>query len=70
MGMDQAQLVYYSFGIDCQCFYFFYLGALIICFGWMTKGMSRLETTGLALADFLGWIQISVERLADLLAYV
>ncbi|KAK8652956.1 hypothetical protein V6N13_126977 [Hibiscus sabdariffa] len=30
--MDQAQLVYCSFGINCQCFYFFYNGALIFCF--------------------------------------
>ncbi|KAL4332981.1 hypothetical protein GQ457_07G008240 [Hibiscus cannabinus] len=70
MGMDQAQLAYCSFGIDCQCFYFFYLGASIICFGWMTKGMSRLETTGPALADLFGWIQILAERLAELLTYV
>ncbi|KAL4290201.1 hypothetical protein GQ457_14G015660 [Hibiscus cannabinus] len=54
MEMDQARLVYCSFGIDCQCFYFFYIGALIFCFGWMTKGMSQLETTGPALADYLG----------------
>ncbi|KAK9010768.1 hypothetical protein V6N11_043637 [Hibiscus sabdariffa] len=53
MEMDQAQLVYCSFEIDCQCFYFFYKGALIFCFDWMTKGMSRLETTGPAWADYL-----------------
>ncbi|KAL4271869.1 hypothetical protein GQ457_13G014150 [Hibiscus cannabinus] len=70
MEMDQAQLVYCSFGIDCQCFYFFYIGASISCIGWMTKGMSQLETTGSALADYLGWKQISAERLAELLAYV
>ncbi|KAL4291374.1 hypothetical protein GQ457_14G015920 [Hibiscus cannabinus] len=46
MEMDQAQLVYCSFGIDFQCFYFFYIGALIFCFSWMTKGMSQLETNG------------------------
>ncbi|KAL4383346.1 hypothetical protein GQ457_15G018190 [Hibiscus cannabinus] len=39
MEMDQAGLVYCSFGIDCQCFYFFYLGASIICLNWMTKGI-------------------------------
>ncbi|KAK8681152.1 hypothetical protein V6N13_053559 [Hibiscus sabdariffa] len=55
--MDQAQLVYCSFGIDCQCFYFFYNGALIFCFDWMTKGMSQLETTGPAWADYLGWFK-------------
>ncbi|KAL4280389.1 hypothetical protein GQ457_03G030220 [Hibiscus cannabinus] len=33
-------------------------------------GMSRQETTGPALADYLGWNQISAERLAELLAYV
>ncbi|KAL4384318.1 hypothetical protein GQ457_15G018250 [Hibiscus cannabinus] len=65
--MDQAQLVYCSFGIDCQCFYFFYIGASIFCFSWMTKGMSQLETTGSALADYLSWNQISAERLADTL---
>ncbi|KAK8698104.1 hypothetical protein V6N13_114235 [Hibiscus sabdariffa] len=27
--------------------------ALIFCFSWMTKGMSQLETTGPALADYL-----------------
>ncbi|KAK9036814.1 hypothetical protein V6N11_021741 [Hibiscus sabdariffa] len=53
--MNQARLVYCSFGIDCQCFYFFYKGASIFCFDWMTKGMSQLETTGPALADYLGW---------------
>ncbi|KAL4295854.1 hypothetical protein GQ457_12G018470 [Hibiscus cannabinus] len=42
----------------------------IFCFDWMTKGMSRQETTGPALADYLGWNQISAERLAELLAYV
>ncbi|KAK8518022.1 hypothetical protein V6N12_033014 [Hibiscus sabdariffa] len=57
MEMDQAQLVYCSFGIDCQCFYFFYKGALIFCFSWMTKGMSQLETTGPAWADYLGWFR-------------
>ncbi|KAK8672045.1 hypothetical protein V6N13_110421 [Hibiscus sabdariffa] len=31
--------------------------------------MSQLETTGPALADYLGWDQISAERLAELLAY-
>ncbi|KAL4367044.1 hypothetical protein GQ457_05G022450 [Hibiscus cannabinus] len=31
---------------------------------------TKLETTGPALADFLGWIQITTERLAELLAYV
>ncbi|KAK9043162.1 hypothetical protein V6N11_071510 [Hibiscus sabdariffa] len=36
----------------------------------MTKGMSQLETTGPAWADYLGWDQISTERLAELLAYV
>ncbi|KAK9007227.1 hypothetical protein V6N11_051056 [Hibiscus sabdariffa] len=55
MEMDQAQLVYCSFEIDCQCFYFFYKGDLIFCFSWMTKGMSQLETTGPAWADYLGW---------------
>ncbi|KAK9003730.1 hypothetical protein V6N11_084362 [Hibiscus sabdariffa] len=30
-------------------------GALIFCFNRMTKGMSRTETTGPALADYLGW---------------
>ncbi|KAL4323405.1 hypothetical protein GQ457_11G021940 [Hibiscus cannabinus] len=45
-------------------------GASIFCFDWMTKGMSRQETTGPALADYLGWNQISAERLAELLAYV
>ncbi|KAK8713454.1 hypothetical protein V6N13_148671 [Hibiscus sabdariffa] len=68
--MDQAQLVYCSFRIDYQCFYFFYNGALMFCFGWMTKGMSQLETTSPAWADYLGWDQISAERLAELLAYV
>ncbi|KAK8628148.1 hypothetical protein V6N13_063860 [Hibiscus sabdariffa] len=53
--MNQARLVYCSLGIDCQCFYFFYKGASIFCFDWMTKGMSQLETTGPALADYLGW---------------
>ncbi|KAK9006514.1 hypothetical protein V6N11_035550 [Hibiscus sabdariffa] len=53
--MDQARLVYCSFGIDSQCFYFFYKGASIFCFDWMTNGMSQLETTGPALADYLGW---------------
>ncbi|KAK8538821.1 hypothetical protein V6N12_034529 [Hibiscus sabdariffa] len=55
MKMDQARLVYCNFGIDCQCFYFFYNEASIFCFDWMTKGMSQLETTGPALADYLGW---------------
>ncbi|KAK8675378.1 hypothetical protein V6N13_033445 [Hibiscus sabdariffa] len=55
--MDQAQLVYCSFEINCQCFYFFYKGALIFYFDWMTKGMSQLETTGLAWADYLGWFR-------------
>ncbi|KAK8659459.1 hypothetical protein V6N13_029660 [Hibiscus sabdariffa] len=68
--MNQARLVYCSFGINCQCFYFFYKRASIFCFDWMTKGMSQLETTGPALADYLGWNQISAERLAELLAYV
>ncbi|KAL4323165.1 hypothetical protein GQ457_11G021790 [Hibiscus cannabinus] len=68
--MNQARLVYCSFGIDCQCFYFFYKGASIFCFDWMTKGMSRQETTGPALVDYLGWDQISAERLAELLAYL
>ncbi|KAL4366381.1 hypothetical protein GQ457_05G022390 [Hibiscus cannabinus] len=67
MEMNQARLVYCSFGINCQCFYFFYKGASIFCFDWMTKGMSRQETTGPALADYLGWNQISAERLAELL---
>ncbi|KAK8613115.1 hypothetical protein V6N13_104436 [Hibiscus sabdariffa] len=53
--MNQARLVYCSLGIDCQCFYFFYKGASIFYFDWMTKGMSQLETTGPALADYLGW---------------
>ncbi|KAK8979110.1 hypothetical protein V6N11_007563 [Hibiscus sabdariffa] len=53
--MVLAQLVYCSFGINCQCFYFFYGKALIFCFSWMTKGMSRTETTGPALAENLGW---------------
>ncbi|KAL4384283.1 hypothetical protein GQ457_15G016680 [Hibiscus cannabinus] len=70
MEMDQARLVYCSFGIDCQCFYFFHKGASIFCFDWMTKGMSRQETTGPTLADYLDWDQISAERLAELLAYV
>ncbi|KAL4331795.1 hypothetical protein GQ457_07G005750 [Hibiscus cannabinus] len=70
MGMNQAQLVYCSFRIDCQCFYFFYKGALIFCFDWITKEMSRQKTTGPALADYLGWGQISAERLAELLAYL
>ncbi|KAL4297540.1 hypothetical protein GQ457_12G011950 [Hibiscus cannabinus] len=70
MEMNQARLVYCSFGINCQCFYFFYKGASIFCFDWMTKGMSRQETTGPALADYLGWNQISAERLAELLAYL
>ncbi|KAK8977381.1 hypothetical protein V6N11_034429 [Hibiscus sabdariffa] len=29
--------------------------ASIFCFDWMTKGMSQLDTTGPALADYLGW---------------
>ncbi|KAL4272205.1 hypothetical protein GQ457_13G013760 [Hibiscus cannabinus] len=70
MEMIQAGLVYCSFEINCQCFYFFYKGDSIFCFDWMTKGMSRQETTGPALADYLGWNQISAERLAELLAYV
>ncbi|KAL4304242.1 hypothetical protein GQ457_10G018180 [Hibiscus cannabinus] len=70
MEMIQARLVYCSFGINCQCFYFFYKGASIFCFDWMTKGMSRQETTGPTLADYLGWNQISAERLAELLAYM
>ncbi|KAL4303606.1 hypothetical protein GQ457_10G000270 [Hibiscus cannabinus] len=35
----------------------------------MTKGMSRMETTGPALAEISAGIQISAERLAVLLAY-
>ncbi|KAK8698110.1 hypothetical protein V6N13_114241 [Hibiscus sabdariffa] len=67
--MDQAQLVYCSFGINCQCFYFFYEGASIFCFNRMTKGMSRTETTGPALADYLGWKaneHLSVTRAKDI----
>ncbi|KAL4290237.1 hypothetical protein GQ457_14G002510 [Hibiscus cannabinus] len=48
----------------------FPIGASIFCFDWMTKGMSRQETTGPALADYLDWDQISAEHLAELLAYV
>ncbi|KAL4335117.1 hypothetical protein GQ457_07G005930 [Hibiscus cannabinus] len=70
MKMNQAQLVYCSFSINYQCFYFFYKGDSIFCFNWMTKGMSRQETTGPAWADYLGWNQISAERLAELLAYL
>ncbi|KAL4271170.1 hypothetical protein GQ457_13G016330 [Hibiscus cannabinus] len=65
MEMNQARLVYCSFEINCQCFYFFYNGASIFCFDWMTKGMSRQETTSPALADYLSWNQISVEHLAE-----
>ncbi|KAL4325747.1 hypothetical protein GQ457_11G028050 [Hibiscus cannabinus] len=36
--------------------------ASIFFFDWMTKGMSRQETTGPALADNFDWDQISVER--------
>ncbi|KAL4273459.1 hypothetical protein GQ457_13G013730 [Hibiscus cannabinus] len=70
MKMDHAQLVYYSFGINCQCFYFFYERASIFFFNRMTKGMPRIETTGPALAEISTGNQISVERLAELLAYV
>ncbi|KAL4282545.1 hypothetical protein GQ457_16G018340 [Hibiscus cannabinus] len=70
MEIIQARLVYCSFGINCQCFYFFYNEASIFCFDWMKKGMSRQETTGPALADYLGWNQISAEHLAELLSYV
>ncbi|KAK9006509.1 hypothetical protein V6N11_035545 [Hibiscus sabdariffa] len=68
--MDQARLVYCSFGIDSQCFYFFYKGASIFCFDWMTKGMSQLETTGPPWQTISAGNQISAERLAELLAYV
>ncbi|KAK8628059.1 hypothetical protein V6N13_063771 [Hibiscus sabdariffa] len=37
---------------------------------WMTKGMSRIETTGPALAEISAGIQVSAERLAVLMAYV
>ncbi|KAL4378142.1 hypothetical protein GQ457_02G026540 [Hibiscus cannabinus] len=70
MKMIQARLVYCSFGINCRCFYFFYEGASIFCFNRMTKGMPRTETTGPPSAYYLGWDQISAERLAELLAYV
>ncbi|KAK9031836.1 hypothetical protein V6N11_056122 [Hibiscus sabdariffa] len=43
--------------------------ALIACVE-MTKGMSRIETTGPALVEISAGIQISTERLAMLLAYV
>ncbi|KAL4386228.1 hypothetical protein GQ457_09G016160 [Hibiscus cannabinus] len=70
MEIDQAQLVYCGFGIDCRCFYFFYLGASIICLNWMTKGMSSIRDNGSGLGRFSRLIQISAERLAELLAYV
>ncbi|KAL4363464.1 hypothetical protein GQ457_04G016170 [Hibiscus cannabinus] len=53
--MIQARLVYCSFGINYRCFYFFYGRDLIFCFNKMTKGMSQTETTGPALAEYLGW---------------
>ncbi|KAL4302640.1 hypothetical protein GQ457_10G009930 [Hibiscus cannabinus] len=63
---------FWTLGVDCQVRLFRdrWRGASIFCFSWMTKGMSRQETTGPALADYLGWNQISAERLAELLAYV
>ncbi|KAL4363768.1 hypothetical protein GQ457_04G024320 [Hibiscus cannabinus] len=67
--MEQAQLDCYSFGIICPCFNFFYTGALMICLNRMTKGMSRIETTGPAQANISAGIQISAERLAMLLDY-
>ncbi|KAL4377802.1 hypothetical protein GQ457_02G025930 [Hibiscus cannabinus] len=53
--MIQARLVYCSFGINSQSFYFFYGRGLIFFLNNMTKGMSRTETTSPALADYLGW---------------
>ncbi|KAK8990362.1 hypothetical protein V6N11_009065 [Hibiscus sabdariffa] len=61
---------YCSFGINCLCLYFFYASASIFCFKRMTKGMSRIETTGPALAEISAGIQVSTERLAVLMAYV
>ncbi|KAK8672085.1 hypothetical protein V6N13_110460 [Hibiscus sabdariffa] len=69
MWMDQARLDYYSFGINCQCFFFFYASASMFCLNRMTKGMPRIETTGPALAEISAGIQISAERFAVLLAY-
>ncbi|KAK8685280.1 hypothetical protein V6N13_041285 [Hibiscus sabdariffa] len=45
-------------------FNFFYSGALMICLNRLTKGMSRLETTGPAQAANSTGIQILSERLA------
>ncbi|KAK8584269.1 hypothetical protein V6N12_068515 [Hibiscus sabdariffa] len=39
--MNQARLDYCSVGFNCQCINFIYTGASTICFGRMTKGMSR-----------------------------
>ncbi|KAK8659807.1 hypothetical protein V6N13_030000 [Hibiscus sabdariffa] len=70
MWKNQARLDYYSFGINCLCFYFFYASASMFCFNRMTKGMPQIETTGPALAEISTGTQISVERFAVLLAYV
>ncbi|KAK8614701.1 hypothetical protein V6N13_068496 [Hibiscus sabdariffa] len=40
----------------------------MFCFNRMTNGMSRIETTGPALAEISAGIQISAERLAVLLS--
>ncbi|KAL4278164.1 hypothetical protein GQ457_03G017150 [Hibiscus cannabinus] len=46
MKMIQARLVYCSFGINCQCFYFFYKGGFDILLQLDDKGDASTRDNG------------------------
>ncbi|KAL4385568.1 hypothetical protein GQ457_15G020910 [Hibiscus cannabinus] len=69
MEMDQAQLVYCSFGIDCRCFYFLLSRGFDNLLELDDKGDVSARDNGSGLGRFSRLIQISAERLAELLAY-
>ncbi|KAL4368240.1 hypothetical protein GQ457_05G018240 [Hibiscus cannabinus] len=66
MEMDQARLVYCSFGIDCRC------SLLLLSRGFDSllelddKGDVSTRDNGSGLGRFSRLIQISAERLADI----
>ncbi|KAL4388378.1 hypothetical protein GQ457_09G018390 [Hibiscus cannabinus] len=65
MEMDQAQLVYCSFGIDCRCFYFLLSRGFDNLLELDDKGDVSARDNGSGLGRFSRLIQISAERLAD-----
>ncbi|KAL4324070.1 hypothetical protein GQ457_11G023360 [Hibiscus cannabinus] len=69
MEMDQAQLVYCSFGIDCRCFYFLLSRGFDNLLELDDKGDVSARDNGSGLGRFSCLIQTSAERLAELLAY-